>query len=153
MKCQQAQTRIIEADGDALPAAVVTHLEACEACRSFFAVLKSAKDAVPRTEPSPDLDRRILQAARLRGVQAQQSGRNAEVRTFSLRYSWMAAAAAALLAVFTAVLWTTLLNSPNLPDEREVIAWQDDSMEEEMMLIAAELDMLDLNRTLTTSTE
>ncbi|MCF7854082.1 MAG: hypothetical protein K9N51_04730 [Candidatus Pacebacteria bacterium] len=152
MKCQQAQTIIIETTRDKLPGPVAAHLETCEACRSFAVALKRAGDVVPRVEPPSVLDQRILRTARMRQGQAAKDARNAAFHAFHARHSWLAAAAV-ILAVFTAVLWTVMINSPTVPENGKLTAWQDVTMEEEMMLIAAELEMLDLNGTVTASTD
>lgn len=142
MKCQRTQMEILRAEGN-LPDKAAEHIEQCPQCRQFANLLRSIMSVEDTRGPSPELDARVLAAAR---TQLAREPRAAARPILTMTVRW-AAAAALVALVFTISLHLSRPGerhlSQALPEETQEpatrpITW--DTADMDLTVIEHELD-------------
>jgi hypothetical protein len=138
MKCLDAQLEMLQVAPTELSPQVAAHLETCADCRAFA---QTANDLsrLPDLEPSPRLDRNVLQA--VRGEMRQKAAVAPQPR----RFAWVAplswGLAAAAVAVFALSALLQRQGSAPAPPvvAAQVQSWNLGELDEDLELLEAQL--------------
>lgn len=150
MNCNAVQTAIVRRGDDPLPDNVTGHLANCPECRAFRQTMQRALESRAfGSGPSPDLDRRILRLARGRVRPPVSGPRPIAVPELRTRQAWIAVAALLLFAASLGIVWLRTVRPADGTHPRPIAKadWANVQFEEDVALLYAEIELMQLDHT------
>jgi hypothetical protein len=147
MKCRKIQQQLLNRSGTELPAAAAEHLRSCAECQQFAAAVAAVSRLAQQIEPPPQIDRQVLLAARQRCRSLSRLPQpSAALRLPGIHPAAWAGIAALLVVGFALLSFYRIHVTPQTtPAFYTENRWGNDNLEQELLVAAATIEMLQVS--------